>query len=90
VLVQAGQEKNLLTQAAPGARDDVGNDLLVGVAEVRLPVDVINCGGDVKPFAHYGNNSLPHKRVKGNAALLRFEFSPTHDSDWFVKPRIVG
>ena len=52
VLVEAGQEKNLLAQAAPRPRDDVGDDLLVGMAEMRLAVDVINRGGDVKPFAH--------------------------------------
>ena len=52
VLVQTGQKENFLTKAPPRPRDDVGNDLLVGVAEMRLAVDVINRGGDVKPFAH--------------------------------------
>ncbi len=63
VFVEAGQEKNFLTQAAPCARDDVGNDLLISMAEVRLPVDVINRGGDVKPFAHR-THSVAHKEVK--------------------------
>ena len=53
VFVQPGQEKGFLTQAATRPRDDVGHDLLVGMAEMRLAVDVINRGGDVKPFAHY-------------------------------------
>ena len=68
VLVEAGQEKNFLSQAAPRPRDDVGNDLLIGMAEVRLAVDVINRGGDVKPFAHYRTRSLADKRGKGNLA----------------------
>ena len=54
VFIEAGQEKNLLTQAAPRPRDDVGDDFLVGMAEVRLAVDVINGGGDVKLFVHQG------------------------------------
>src|SRR5205085_1820785 len=32
----------------------VSNNLLVGMPEMRVPVDVINGGGDVKPFAHPG------------------------------------
>ena len=52
VLIQAGQEENLLPQAAPRPRDHVGDDFFVGVAEMRLAVDVINRGGDVKPFVH--------------------------------------
>ena len=50
--VEAGQEKNFLAQTAPRPRDNVGDDLLVGMAEMRLAVHVINRGGDVKPFAH--------------------------------------
>ena len=60
MLVQAGQEKNLLAQAAPGAGEDVGDDLLVGVPEVGLTVDVINRRGDVKPFAHSGGQNDGH------------------------------
>jgi len=48
-----------------GARDDVGNDLLVGMAEMRLAVDVINRGGDVKPFAHYQTRSVADNRGDG-------------------------
>jgi hypothetical protein len=52
VLIQAGQEKDFLTEAAPGAGDDVCNDFLIGMAEVRPAVDVINRGRDVKRFGH--------------------------------------
>ena len=53
VFVEAGQKKNFLSQAAPCAGDDIGDDFFVGVAEVRLAVHIINRRGDVKPFAHY-------------------------------------
>ena len=53
VFVEAGQEKSFLTEAAARPRDDIGDDFLVGVAEMRLAVDVINRGGDVKPFVHW-------------------------------------
>ena len=52
MLVEAGQEKYFLAETAPRAGDDVGDDLLIGVAEMRLAIHVINRRGDVKPFAH--------------------------------------
>src|SRR6266516_7616584 len=52
VLIQASQKKNIVAQAAVGAGDDIGNDLFVGVAEMRLAVDVVNRCRDVKPFSH--------------------------------------
>ena len=52
VFIEAGQKKNLLAQAAASAGDDVRDDFLVGVAEVRLAVHVINRGRQVKAFAH--------------------------------------
>ncbi len=47
-----GQEKRLLPQAAPRPGNHVGDDLFVGMAEVRLAVDVVNGGCDVKSLAH--------------------------------------
>ena len=52
MFVEAGEEENFLAQTSPGARDHVGDNLFVGMTEVRLAVDVINGGGDVKRFAH--------------------------------------
>jgi len=68
VLVEAGQKKNFLAQAAPRAGDDVGDDFFVGVPEMRLAVHVINRRGDVKPFAHCRTASVAHKRGDGNLA----------------------
>jgi hypothetical protein len=42
VLIQAGEEKHLLAQAAARARDHVGHNLFVGMPKVRLPVHVID------------------------------------------------
>ena len=52
VFVEAGEKENFLPETAPGAGDHVGDDLLVGVAKVRLAVDVINGCCYVKRFAH--------------------------------------
>ena len=52
VLVEAGQVKHLLTQTMPRARDNVGDDFLISMPEMRLAVDVINGGGDVEFLAH--------------------------------------
>ncbi len=46
VLVGAGQEEDVLPALAHVPRDHVGSDLLVGVAEVRLAVDVSDRRGD--------------------------------------------
>ena len=52
VLIHASQKKNVVAQAAVGAGDDIGNDLFVGVAEMRFTVEVVNRCRDVKPFSH--------------------------------------
>jgi hypothetical protein len=39
------------------------------MAEMRLAVDVINRGGDVKPFAHYRTASLAHKTRQRQSRL---------------------
>ena len=52
VLIEAGQVKHLLPETAMCPGDDVGDDFLVGVTEVRFAVDVIDGGGQVKPFTH--------------------------------------
>src|SRR6266498_820345 len=52
VLIQAGQKKNFLVQAAMSAGHDVGQNLLVSMAQMRLAIDVVNGGGDKKRFTH--------------------------------------
>ena len=52
VLIEAGEEEYVFTHTAPGARDHVADDLLVGMPEVRLAVDVVDGGGDVVTLAH--------------------------------------
>ena len=47
VLVGPGQEEDVLAALAHVSRQHVGGDRLVGVAEVRLAVYVVDCGGDV-------------------------------------------
>ena len=48
VLVGAGEEEDLLAALAHVARDDVGGDRRVRVAEVGLGVDVVDRGRDVE------------------------------------------
>src|SRR5262249_26557672 len=49
VLVEAGQEVDVVASHAPIARDDVGSDLLVRVADVRVAVCVVDRGREVEP-----------------------------------------
>jgi hypothetical protein len=69
MLIQSGQEKNLLPQAAPRPGNDVGDDLLVSVAKVRLAVYVINRGGDKKPFVHRNKQCDGRKRYWQSCAV---------------------
>ena len=48
MLVGAGQEEDVLPSLAHVPRDNIGSDLLVGVAQVRHTVDVVDRSGDVK------------------------------------------
>src|SRR5258707_10858487 len=52
MLVQASEKKYVLPKAAAHARDDIGEHHLVSVAEMRLAIDVVDGGRDVKAFAH--------------------------------------
>ena len=53
VLIQAGQEESLLSQAPARSRNHVCDKLFVSVAQVRLAVDIVNGGSDVKALAHW-------------------------------------
>ena len=50
VLVGAGEKKRVVAQQAMAARDDVGGDGGVGVADVGAGVDVVDRRGEVKLF----------------------------------------
>ena len=52
VLIQPGQEERLLSQATVRPRDYVSDNLLIGMAKMRLTIDVIYGGCDVKALAH--------------------------------------
>jgi hypothetical protein len=48
VLIETRQKKNLLSQAPSRTRNPVGDDFFVCMAEMRLAIDKINRGCDVK------------------------------------------
>ena len=52
VLIDAGEEENFLALQPMITRDDIGQHLFVGVADVRRTVGVVDRGGDVKRFGH--------------------------------------
>ena len=52
VLIDAGEEENLLAFQAMIARNDVGQNFLVGMADVGRAVGVIDRGCDVERFRH--------------------------------------
>ena len=67
VLVGAGQKIGAVAVEAVPARQEVGDDGGVGVAEVRFGVDVVDRGGDVEGLLH---DWLP--RAAGDAQDTRF------------------
>ncbi len=52
VLVDSGEKENLLAFQPVKTRDDIGQHLLVGVADMRRAVGVIDRGGEVERFRH--------------------------------------
>ena len=52
VLIDAGQKKNFLAFEPMIARDDIGQNFLVGVTDVRRRVCVIDRRSDVEFFRH--------------------------------------
>jgi len=65
-------ENAVESNAKDRPRDDVGDDFLAGMAEVRLAVDVINGGGDVKPFVHGQEQSGGPRRQRQLCAVAVF------------------
>ncbi len=51
MLVDAGEEIGVVPLETMVTHEHVGEDLLVGVADVRSRVGVVNRGGDVKRLA---------------------------------------
>ena len=52
VLVQTGEEVHLVAAHAHVARDHIGEDFLIGMAEVRRAVGVVDGRGDVERTRH--------------------------------------
>ena len=52
MLVGAGQEEDVAARIALEARDRVGGDRLIGVADMRAAVGVGDRGGDVEGLGH--------------------------------------
>ena len=52
VLIDPGEVENFLAFQPMIARDDIGEHLLVGVADVRRAIGVIDRGGEVKAVRH--------------------------------------
>src|SRR5437868_13241777 len=83
VLIQTGKEKHLVTEAAPSTGDHVRNDFLVGMAEVRLPIDIINRGCDVETLAHLAllwstNLRLATARKTGSLRTVQLEATSSY------------
>src|SRR5262245_7772910 len=70
MFVQPGQKKNLLTEAAARAHDDVRDDFFIGMAEMRLPVHVVNRSRDVKHLAHPAT-VWPRKRALAMTRMMK-------------------
>jgi hypothetical protein len=68
VLVEPGEEMDFVPHQPAEPRDDVGQHLLIGVAEVRRAVGVIDRGGD---------EELPHGWIMQADIALRRRENPT-------------
>jgi UDP-GlcNAc:undecaprenyl-phosphate GlcNAc-1-phosphate transferase len=71
VLVHSGHEKNRLPAKPAMVGDGVGQDFLVGVADVGRAVRVVDGRGDEEGFAHDGSGSTlsfpPQERMRALA-----------------------
>jgi hypothetical protein len=52
MLVGAGQEEDVAAAQALEARDRVGRDRLIGVADMRPAIRIADCRRDVEGFGH--------------------------------------
>src|SRR5450432_1195874 len=67
VLIDAGEEENRVAFQPMITRDDIGEHLLVGMANVRRAVGVVDRGGDVERFGHRARRYC-WRRLRGATA----------------------
>ena len=70
MLVDTGQEEDLAPALTLEAREDVGEDLLVGVADMRRRVRVIDRGGDEERFHGMDTQVSPAGAEGSSFAIL--------------------
>jgi hypothetical protein len=54
VLVGAGLKAHLLPAGAAEPGDDVSGNRFIGMADMRLAIGIVNCGGDIEGIGHGG------------------------------------
>jgi len=66
VLIDAGEVENVLPFQPVVAGEDIGEHFLVGVADVRGAVGVVDGGGDEEGVGHKAARNVWEARVDGN------------------------
>ena len=69
MLIQTGEIKNILTEATASAGNHVGDYLFIGMAKVRLAVDVIDGCRDVELLAQ-GHQVVAEHGLTGKTPLF--------------------
>ena len=69
VFIRARQKKHLFTQGALGPGHYVRDNLLVGVAQVRLAIHIVNGGRQIKSLTH-AQRSVPEGPLLSNRRPL--------------------
>ena len=69
MLIQTGEIKNILTEATASAGNHVGDHLFIGMAKVRLAVDVIDGCRDVELLAQ-GRQVVAEHGLPGKTPLF--------------------
>src|SRR3954453_6438990 len=71
MFVSSGLEPHVAPRLAMIARDRIGRDRLIGVADMRASVRIADRGGDIIRFAHAGPVSAVLSRLEPPAGALR-------------------
>ena len=87
VLIDAREEENVVAFQPVITREDIGEHLLVSVADVRRAVGVINGGGDEEGFGHGKGVGRPASGTGGSIVAMGVpEPQDMHHSRGFVDP----
>ena len=74
VFIQARQKKRRFSKTLVHPGDGIGHNLFIGMPEMRMPIDIVNGGGEVVFFTHEINATPSENEVRSHSLPTLFKW----------------